>query len=77
MSRGPDQKIIGDIQLKLARRGLRSPSSVTVSSKNGEVVLTGSVQFAHQKSAAVQTATGVAGVKRVIDQMTVGAKRKF
>jgi osmotically-inducible protein OsmY len=77
MSRGPDQKIISEVQLKLAKRGLRSPSSVTVSSKNGEVVLTGSVQYAHQKSAAVQTATGVTGVKRVIDQMTIGAKRTF
>jgi hyperosmotically inducible protein len=76
-ARGADQKITTDVQLKLANRGLRSPCKVTVDTKNGEVTLTGVVQYAHQKNAAVQAATGVAGVRRVIDNTTVGAKRRF
>jgi osmotically-inducible protein OsmY len=74
---GADQKISTEVQLKLANRGLRSPCNVTVNTKNGEVTLSGTVQYAHQKSAAVQAATTVAGVRRVTDQTTVGAKRRF
>jgi len=74
---GADQKISSQVLLKLNSRGIRSPSIVTVNTKSGEVTLAGSVQYAHQKSAAVHAATGVPGVRRVIDQMKVGAKRKF
>jgi len=74
---GADQKISSQVLLKLNGRGIRSPSVVTVNTKNGEVTLSGIVQYAHQKSAAVQAITGIPGVRRVIDQMKVGAKRKF
>ncbi|MCI0358318.1 MAG: BON domain-containing protein [Planctomycetaceae bacterium] len=76
-ARGADQKISSDVQLKLANRGLRAPCNVAVNTKNGEVTLTGTVEYPHQKSAAVQAATSVAGVRRVTDQMTVGVKRRF
>jgi osmotically-inducible protein OsmY len=76
-ARGADQKISTEVQMKIANRGVRSPSNVTVTTKNGEVTLAGTVQYAHQKSAAVQAATSVAGVRRVTDQTTVGAKRRF
>jgi osmotically-inducible protein OsmY len=76
-ARGADLKICSDVQLKLANRGLRTPCNVTVNAKNGEVTLSGTVQYAHQKAAAVQAATGVTGVRRVIDQTTVGAKKRF
>ncbi len=74
---GVDQKISSEVLLKLANRGLRSPCNVAVNTKNGEVTLSGTVQYAHQKSAAVQAATSVAGVRRVTDQTKVGAKRRF
>jgi len=76
-AKGADQKISNEVLLKLANRGLRSPCNVTVNTKNGEVTLSGTVQYAHQKSAAVQAATTVAGVRRVSDQTKVGAKRRF
>ena len=67
----PDQAITQQLNNKLASRGVRSPCRVTVMSKNGEVTLSGTVQFAHQKGAARQIATGVSGVRRVIDNLTV------
>ncbi len=76
-ARSADQKITTDVEMKIANRGLRSPCKVAVNTKNGEVTLTGTVQYAHQKAAAVQAATSVAGVRRVTDQTTVGAKRRF
>jgi osmotically-inducible protein OsmY len=35
------------------------------------VTLSGNVQYAHQKGAAVNAISGMDGVRRVIDQMTV------
>jgi osmotically-inducible protein OsmY len=73
-----DQTITNQIMLKLANRGIRSPCKVTVQTKKGDVTLSGTVQFAHQKTAALQAATGITGVRRVTDQTTVGvAKRAF
>ena len=65
----PDRVITQQLNNKLASRGVRSPCHVMVLSKNGEVTLSGTVQFAHQKGAAVQVATGITGVRRVIDNL--------
>jgi osmotically-inducible protein OsmY len=67
----PDRVIIQQITNKLATRGVRSPCRVTVLSYRGDVTLSGTVEHAHQKGAAVGVASGVAGVKRVVDQMTI------
>ncbi len=72
-----DQTITSQVLLKLANRGIRTPCNVSVRTKNGDVTLSGTVQFAHQKSAAVQAATGITGVRRVTDQTTVGIKKRF
>jgi osmotically-inducible protein OsmY len=71
-----DQKITSTVLLKLANRGIRTPCNVKVHTKNGDVTLSGTVQHAHQKSAAVQAATGVTGVRRVTDQTTVNSARR-
>jgi osmotically-inducible protein OsmY len=67
----PDQTITQQVAQKLANRGIRSPCHVQVVAKNGDVTLSGNVQLAHQKGAAAQLASGVAGVRRVIDQLIV------
>jgi len=69
--RGADTTINNQVSLKLANRGIRAPCKVTVQTKNGEVTLSGTVQYSHQKSGAVRVAEGVTGVRRVVDQMTV------
>ena len=66
-----DQAITQQVTSKLANRGLRSPCQVAVQTNKGDVTLSGSVQYAHQKGAAVGAAGGVTGVRRVIDQLTV------
>lgn len=72
-----DRTIIRQVQGKIAGRGLGSPCHVVVESRNGAVTLTGSVQHAHQKSAAVQAANGIAGVRQVIDRLIVKAVVKY
>ena len=66
-----DSRITQIVTNKLASRGFASPCRLNVQTSNGQVTLTGIVQYAHQKSAAVSAISGMAGVRRVIDQMTV------
>ena len=70
-SKVPDRIIMQQLTNKLASRGVRHPCKVTVQSSNGDVTLSGNVQFVHQKQAAVQVANGIAGVRRVIDNLIV------
>ena len=70
-AKGPDQVITQQLTLKLANSGIRSPCQVTVAARNGDVTLTGTVQYPHQKVAAMRAASGIQGVRRVTDQMTV------
>lgn len=72
-----DQTITNQVLLKLANRGIRTPCNVSVQTRKGEVTLSGTVQFSHQKTAAQQAATGVTGVRRVIDNTTIGKARTF
>ena len=66
-----DNRITQQVSNKLASRGFASPCRVTVDTANGQVTLSGVVQYAHQKGAAVSAISGMTGVRRVIDQMTV------
>ena len=67
----PDRTLTQQASQKLANRGFRSPCHVEVQSKNGDVTLSGTVQFAYQKQAATQLVSGIVGVRRVTDLMTV------
>lgn len=72
----PDEKITQQVSQKLSSRGVRSPCRVAVRSSGGVVTLSGTVQYPHQKGAAVQAANGISGVRRVVDQMIVKAMVK-
>jgi osmotically-inducible protein OsmY len=67
----PDRVIIQQVTNKLSTRGVRSPCHVTVTSNKGDVTLSGTVEHAHQKSSATGVASSVAGVRRVIDMLTI------
>lgn len=71
MQNSKDDRVIQQVKNKLTSRGFGSGSHLTVQSSKGMITLSGSVQYAHQKKAAVSAITGMAGVNRVIDQMTV------
>ncbi len=73
----PDRTIDQQVTQKLSTRGLSSPCQVSVSTRRGEVTLSGLVQHPHQKNAAVQAANSVMGVKRVIDNLTVKAVVRY
>ena len=66
-----DPMISQKVQEKLSSLGIRAPCRVTVASNKGNVTLTGSIQYEHQRQMAVHAIRGVAGVQRVVDQMLV------
>jgi osmotically-inducible protein OsmY len=66
-----DDRITQQVNNKLASRGFASPCRLSVQTSNGQVTLSGIVQYAHQRAAAVSAISGMVGVRRVIDQMTV------
>ncbi len=71
-----DRTITRQVQGKLSGRGLGPPCHVAVETARGEVILSGSVQYAHQKATAVQAANGISGVKRVLDRLIVKSVAK-
>jgi osmotically-inducible protein OsmY len=72
-----DKSITRQVQGKIASRGLNSPCRITVETVKGEVTLTGSVQYAQQKSAAVQAASSISGARRIVDRLVVKTVAKF
>jgi len=72
-----DKTITRQVQGKLTGRGLGSPCHIAVETIKGQVTLTGSVKYAQQKTTAVQAVSGIAGVRHVIDRLTVKAVAKF
>jgi osmotically-inducible protein OsmY len=67
----PDAKITERVTQLLSNRGLRSPCRVIVTTLNGEVTLSGTVQHGHQKTSAVQVTRGTTGVRRIKDLLIV------
>jgi hyperosmotically inducible periplasmic protein len=72
-----DKTITRQVQGRIASRGLGSPCRINVDTRKGEVTLSGTVPYQQQKSTAVQAASGVGGVRRVIDQLVVKTVAKY
>ncbi len=70
MNNAQDGRIARSIKNKLASRGFDS-QHLTISTSNGQVTLSGSVQFAHQQKAALKAIAGLTGGRRVVSQMTI------
>ena len=64
---GQDRTIMQQVGQRLTTRGLCSPCRIDVKSKNGEVTLTGTIQYPHQRAAANQAAATATGMRRVVE----------
>ena len=56
---------------RLSSLGVRAPCRVTVMTNKGNVTLSGTIQYEHQRHMAVRAVKNVPGVQRVLDQMRV------
>ncbi|HEX7379890.1 MAG TPA: BON domain-containing protein [Pirellulales bacterium] len=66
-----DATISKNVTRQLSARGLRPPCRIQVRTRQGEVTLSGTVQFVHQRDAAVQAVRTVEGIKRLVENLKV------
>ncbi|HUG69493.1 MAG TPA: BON domain-containing protein [Pirellulaceae bacterium] len=70
----PDKTLLRDINKKLLRAGTQT--KVTASVSGGCLTLTGTLQYEIQRRPILRAVNQVSGVRRVIDQMTLQAKKR-
>jgi hypothetical protein len=70
-----DERLRNQLEHKLASHGIRPPCKVVVGVRNGQVTLSGTVQFDYQKRAAAHACRAMSGVKGVVDQIQVAAHK--
>jgi osmotically-inducible protein OsmY len=71
----PDKILVKRVTQKLARGGAGSQSHVTAAVRGGEVTLTGTLRYEHERTAILRSMRTTSGVTRVIDQMHVAPKK--
>jgi osmotically-inducible protein OsmY len=66
-----DPVISQRVNERLSSLGIRAPCRVNVATSKGNVTLSGTIQYEHQRLMAMRAVKNVAGVQRVSDQMRV------
>jgi len=72
----PDKALIKTVNQRISRAGGGSGSRITANIAQGTVTLTGTLQYAIQRSPLVKAVSQIAGVRRVIDQLKLVAAVK-
>jgi osmotically-inducible protein OsmY len=67
----PDRTITQRVNEQLSNHGMRAPCHITVVTMRGNVTLSGTIQYEHQRRVAMHTTRAVEGVQRVVDQLRV------
>lgn len=75
MSKVPDGVLVKNVNVRLQRAGSGGGSGVTAAARSGTVTLSGILQYEIQRRPMIKAANGCPGVLRVIDQMSVAAKK--
>ena len=74
----PDKQLSQKVQQRLARAGVGSQSAIAVQVRNGDVTLSGSLQYEIQRRSVLHAARSITGVRRVVDQLQLKpAARKW
>lgn len=76
MEKVPDKAILKSVNDKLSRAGGGSNTKVTATVRQGDVTLSGVLQYEMQRQPLVRAATSVPGVRRVIDQLQVNKVKR-
>ena len=74
---GADKAILKKVNQRLARASLGSQSRVTATICNGEVTLSGNLQYETQRRPALRAASGVDGIAGVLDQLQVQSRDAY
>jgi hypothetical protein len=69
-----DAALLKTVNQKLSRGGGGSQSRITATVQRGTVTLTGKLQYDAQRAPLTKAVASVAGVRRVVDQLTVAPR---
>ncbi len=72
----PDKTLLKNVLQRLSRFGAGTPNRIATTVRGGDVTLTGTIGFEHERRNILKSASCVSGVRRVIDQLRVEAKKK-
>ena len=72
----PDKRISQKVEQRVSRAGFGSRAKIIVQVRNGDVTLSGTLQYDSQRRPLLHAARGVEGVRRIADQLQVRAARK-
>lgn len=67
----PDKRVLQKVEQRISRAGLGSHTKVKVAIRNGDVTLSGTLQYETQRRPVLQATRSVEGVRRVMDQLQV------
>ena len=72
----PDKTLLQKVDQCVQRTGTGSQSRVKITVSRGDVTLKGTIQYEMQRQNIMRAANRVAGVRRVVDRLTIAAKRR-
>jgi osmotically-inducible protein OsmY len=72
----PDKRISQKVEQRVSRAGLGSQAKITVQVRNGDVTLSGTLQYDRERRPVLHAARGVEGVRRIVDQLQMKAAPK-
>ena len=73
----PDKSLLRSVSQKLMQKAAGGGSKINASVSSGVVTLSGVLAQEHQRRMIMSAMTGISGVKRVIDTMSVAPPRKM
>ena len=71
-----DNQLTRSVTQKIQQKSAGSGCKVIITVSQGNVTLSGTVENEYQKRPFINAASGINGVRRVIDQTQVAAKKK-
>jgi len=72
----PDKRLLQKVEQHISRKGLGSQTKISVQVRNGDVTLSGTLQYETERRPALHAARSVEGVRRIVDQLQVKAAPK-
>ncbi len=71
----PDKTLLRSVLQNMMRKGTNS-SRVTATARSGDVTITGTIDYEHQRRPILNSANNITGIKRVIDQLRVEKRKR-
>ncbi len=71
MNKVTDRMIIQKVTQQLYGRGMQSPCHIDVTAHSGDVILSGTILYEHQRQTALHAVRDVNSVRHIVDNLRV------